>query len=83
LVAHGRLPIVQDMDSIKTSLPAASPVPSLPWRDLIGRIVTRLRALGRNDEQRFLDAATDLGDFERRQRLLERHGLPPADWPTR
>lgn len=71
------------MDSIKTSLPAVTSAPSFPWRAVVGRIATRLRALGRNDEQRFLDAAADLGDFERRQRLLERHGLPPADWPTR
>ena len=71
------------MDTLNTPLPATAPLPTLHWRAMLGRLTTALRAPSRSDEDRFLGDASDLGDLERRQRVLERDGLPLSGWPTR
>jgi hypothetical protein len=51
----------------------------------LGALATAVRAClarwGRGDDEHYLGAAVSLEDFERRQRRLERDGLPSSNIP--
>jgi len=71
------------MDTLKTPLASAAPLPSIPWRPALHRLAGLFATLGMTDEARHLADARDLGDLERRLHALERDGLREPGWPAR
>lgn len=83
MVDGGGGPIVTAMDTLKTPLAPAAPLPSIPWRPALHRLAGLFSTLGLTDEGRYLAQAQDLGDLEHRLRALERDGLHDPRWPVR
>lgn len=71
------------MDTLKTPLAPAAPLPSMSWRPALHRLAGLFATLGLSAEARFLAEAEDLADLERRLRTLERDGLQRPVWPVR
>jgi hypothetical protein len=71
------------MDTLKTPLAPAAPLPSIPWRPALHRLAGLFATLGLTGEARFLAEAQDLADLEHRLRSLERDGLHDPRWPVR